>query len=589
MPPRQAGGGWGHALSLTAKGLWSESQARQHINLLEMWTVELSLKALLEVTRNKIVLVRSDNVTVVAYINRQGGTKSTSLCLHVRQLLLWARDEGMTLRAQYIPGVENTLADNLSRGAPLTVSEWSLSTPIVNQVFQMLWRTNFGSVCDISESQTSRVLHKGTRSKGVGSGRINDRLDRDVGLRVSPHSTYSRSFEEAVPGGLRPHSDSALLATASVVPGDFGSSGGHSDSVASVAASVATGQVQQSREVAPDCLAVVSKRYQKEGFPKEIADLIAGGRRSSTNRVYSARLKFYFEWCRRRKITPTNSNVVQITQFLKSRFDDGLEVATVKGYLSAIQAIHDGITGVTSFLTHRPLKLFLEGLHNLRPPKRKIWPAWDLPTVLKYLETSPFEPMGSASMRDTALKAAFLLALASGRRCSEIHACAIGRHIVFGKTGVTLYFKRGFLAKNERLNFQAKPIHIPQLRRAHRINCPVRALKWYMNKTQIFRGDHSQLFVTSTKHYRPVAKATIANWIVNVITGAGALESDTPPTAHSTRHISTSWAFAHGVSVAEIINTVAWKSESTFISTYMKDITPRTTFANVVLSASKSS
>lgn len=234
---------------------------------------------------------------------------------------------------------------------------------------------------------------------------------------------------------------------------------------------------------------------------------------------------------------------------------------------------------------HKPIKLFLDGLLNLRPPSRKIWPAWDLPMVLKYLETNPFEPKGSSSLRDTARKTAFLLAIASGRRCSEIHACAIGRHIVFSRAGVTLYFKNKFMAKNERLNFQAKPIFIPKLQRKHRVNCPVRALRWYLNKSEIARADHTQLFITSQKPYRPVAKSTIANWLVEVITGAGALQSETPAKAHSTRHISTSWAHAHGVSIPEIINTVAWKSDSTFISTYMKSITPQSSFANVVLGA----
>ena len=32
--------GWGgHALSLRARGTWTELQARQHINVLEMWAV----------------------------------------------------------------------------------------------------------------------------------------------------------------------------------------------------------------------------------------------------------------------------------------------------------------------------------------------------------------------------------------------------------------------------------------------------------------------------------------------------------------------------------------------------------------------
>jgi len=202
-------------------------------------------------------------------------------------------------------------------------------------------------------------------------------------------------------------------------------------------------------------------------------------------------------------------------------------VSTVKGYLSAIQAIHEGVKGIPSLLKYKPLQLFLDGLYNLRPPSRRVWPAWDLPTVLKYLSTNPFEPMASATMRDSAVKTAFLLALASG-------------------------------------------------------------LKWYIHKTHLARGDHTQLFISSVKPFHPVAKVTISNWIAGVISDAGALENDAPASAHTTRHVSSSWAFSHGVSVAEIINTVAWKSDSTFSATYLKDLTPRPSFASTVLGASAS-
>ena len=124
---------------------------------------------------------------------------------------------------------------------------------------------------------------------------------------------------------------------------------------------------------------------------------------------------------------------------------------------------------------------------------------------------------------------------------------------------------------------------IPKLDRVHRINCPVRALKWYISKTHTSRGKHEQLFISSNKPFQPVAKVTIAGWIVRVISDAGALLNNVPATAHTTRHVSTSWAFNHGVSLPEIVNTVAWKTSSTFITTYLRDITPRTTFAQTVL------
>jgi len=45
----------------------------------------------------------------------------------------------MTLQASDIPGVQNTLADGLSRGVSLSGSVWTLKQPVVDRIFERLW------------------------------------------------------------------------------------------------------------------------------------------------------------------------------------------------------------------------------------------------------------------------------------------------------------------------------------------------------------------------------------------------------------------------------------------------------------------
>jgi len=200
--------------------------------------------------------------------------------------------------------------------------------------------------------------------------------------------------------------------------------------------------------------------------------------------------------------------------------------------------------------------------------------------------------MLSATIRDTAVKTAFLIAIASGRRASEIHALAIGNHTVFSKRGVTLYFRPKFLAKNERSNFRASPISLPKLPDSvggRRYSCPVRSLKWYISKTQTIRGNINHLFVTSSKPYKPAAKATIAGWVVEAITRSKAVSGQGKPNAHSTRAIASTQAFSKGLSIEDITNTVSWKTSQVFISTYLKDMPPQSahaSFATAVLTSS---
>ena len=66
--------GWGaHLNERTARGTWSLPKSKLHINHLELKAVFLALKEFQDLCSNNIVLVATDNTTVVAYINKEGG------------------------------------------------------------------------------------------------------------------------------------------------------------------------------------------------------------------------------------------------------------------------------------------------------------------------------------------------------------------------------------------------------------------------------------------------------------------------------------------------------------------------------------
>ena len=80
--------GWGaHLGDSTARGVWSDTESRLHINFLELKAVFLALKIFELLCRDLIVLVATDNITVVAYINKEGGMRSDSLCALLWRLL----------------------------------------------------------------------------------------------------------------------------------------------------------------------------------------------------------------------------------------------------------------------------------------------------------------------------------------------------------------------------------------------------------------------------------------------------------------------------------------------------------------------
>ena len=69
------------------RGTWSLQENKLHINYLELKAVFLALKEFQDICTDKIVLVATDNTTVVSYINKEGGMRSSPyLCPSMENL-----------------------------------------------------------------------------------------------------------------------------------------------------------------------------------------------------------------------------------------------------------------------------------------------------------------------------------------------------------------------------------------------------------------------------------------------------------------------------------------------------------------------
>ena len=81
-----------------------------------------------------------------------------------------------------------------------------------------------------------------------------------------------------------------------------------------------------------------------------------------------------------------------------------------------------------------------------RPRPSSSTPQWDMNVVLKFLSGHFFEPLAHAELKFLSLKAAFLLAVASTQRRSELHALSSDNG-VFSADKAVLKVVPGFLAK----------------------------------------------------------------------------------------------------------------------------------------------
>ena len=96
--------------------------------------VFLALKNFQNRILDKRVLIATDNATVVSYLNKQGGTHSWDICLLVWRILAYCNHRNILIRARYIQGCLNVIANSLSRKDRIIQTEWSLHPQIFSLI-----------------------------------------------------------------------------------------------------------------------------------------------------------------------------------------------------------------------------------------------------------------------------------------------------------------------------------------------------------------------------------------------------------------------------------------------------------------------
>ena len=120
--------GWGaHDENQTVNGGWSDPEKTLNMSCLELLAIKLAIKSFLSCK----VLVRhlrimSHNSTVIAYINKQGGTQSTTCNQLTKDIWIICMDKGTHVSAAHIPDKQNILAATASRKFHDASSEWML-------------------------------------------------------------------------------------------------------------------------------------------------------------------------------------------------------------------------------------------------------------------------------------------------------------------------------------------------------------------------------------------------------------------------------------------------------------------------------
>lgn len=326
----------------------------------------------------------------------------------------------------------------------------------------------------------------------------------------------------------------------------------------------------------------------ESGASASVADLVASSRRPLTERLYGHKWSVWSDWCSSQGLQATDPSPSNLADFLVWLSNSKkLAVSTIKGYRSAISTTvrqlggrdlsEDQLLGDVS----RALSL-----QEARAPRRV--PAWDLFLVLAALRKPPFEPLADSAFKWLTYKTVFLLALATARRRSEIHGLSGDKQdIAFNPDGsVSLRFLPEFLAKTQDPSSSLPSVTVRSLSDIlarddeDRKLCPVRALSYYLARSNPRRKNQRRLFISLNEEYsRDIAAGTVSRWIsatiVQAYQSSAQSMSALNPRAHEVRALATSAAFQQSVALHQVLAAAFWRSENPFINHYLRDLRSR--------------
>jgi len=459
-----------------------------------------------------------------------------------------------------------------------------------------LGQTDDRSVCSQVQFQASN-LHVSDHGTGnMESGQSSPVMARDIRLCLSPDVIDKTDTNKSSVRQSRSHSNSASVATTRVVsrsaktvnrlPSGITDNSEVAKTIVLTQLSPVSGTAQPSR------VEVISRFHQDRGFSQKVSSRISVSQRQSTVQLYEYKWKVFREWCQSKGIDSNTPTVPNIADFLLHLFDKGLSTTTIKGYRSSLSALMAS-RGID--ISHDiDLASLCRGFSMERPISHRDIPRWDLMVVLRYLMKPPFEPMRLSSIADLTRKTAFLITLATAKRNSEVWAFSSDVRFGSNKMNATLSFLPGFIAKTQKVDkpeTALNPVTIPSLSSTvgrdlpDRTLCPVRALCFYLDKTKagVDQNRLKRLFISfKPGHKGDLVKVTISGWIKALIRSAyEKIENDDVPhlthtnfQARELRAMATSLAFHQHHSLKQIMEAASWRSDGTFASFYLRELSP---------------
>ena len=561
-----------HLGDKVVSGLWDQLEALLPVNAKELLAVRHGLPHFQSFLSGTTVAVFCDNVTAVAYLRKDGGTRSPALNAIAQEILCWAESLRIRLAPQFIPGIRNVLADSLpSSPAP--------QLRVVPQhgrisIFDASGAGDDRPICHLRQSPLLHLFLALPKPSLGGDGRASPVLGQSPGVHFSVVVHSSPGVGEA--SGVSPdpaHPHRPLLASGSMVRGPpLVVGGSSSDSFCEPRpphpASVSS-TLPGAPQAGPSCLETVQRFTRAAGFSSAVAAQAPLTRRPSSRSNYLLKWSVYRSWCRSQGHSISRLSLSKVADFLWwLRSVRGLSVSSIKGYRSLLSVVFK--FHLPALSSHPVLRDLLRSFRVPAPSYPMRPPSWDLSKVLRFLTSDAFEPLRDAPLHDLSKKVLFLLVLATAKRVGELQA--LSRIVSFVGSDACLSYVPEFVAKSESLSrsiprsFLVKSLSdFAAGLDDYLLLCPVRALRIYLDRTLSLALSRRRLFVSPSCPTCAMSKNAVSFFLRKVIHGAAASCPEVGSVrAYDIRGVSTSVAFHRNWSVSAVLDAATWSSSSVF-------------------------
>ncbi len=174
----------------TANGPWTYELRTWHINEMELLAAFLALQAFTKYATNMSVLICMDNTVAVSYINRDGGSRSRRLNGIVKDICNWCEERSISLRAEHVPGVTNTIADVESRSNNDS-SDWQLDRNIFQKI-RSIWTVDIDLFASCWNAQLPSFISWKPQPNALSTNALSFGWSKCAGYAFPPFSLISK-------------------------------------------------------------------------------------------------------------------------------------------------------------------------------------------------------------------------------------------------------------------------------------------------------------------------------------------------------------------------------------------------------------